>query len=342
MRRFRLAPLLLIAMLVLVACQPGGGAAGKPAAAYKSGDKITIIVPFAAGGGYDIYTRTLQPFLETALKKVTNQDIGVVVQNVTGADGQLGVEQTYRAAPDGKQLVILGVDIAVSQQVGRKANFDLNKMAALAQINSVSRVLMVRPGVLPGDKGSFKELVERSHQKTVLHGDSGAKEIDKLTFAILKENNIDFHAEVVSFQGTSEAIASLLRGEVEVYNVTLPTAVTQVKANPSLRIMVNYGPERDPSAQDVPTLKDLGIGGADRIANTTGSSIRVFMAPPGVPDATIKQLEDAFKQAENDPEFLAKSTSLGNPVTYGDASKVRSLINENLDLYNKYKDLLGE
>lgn len=310
------------------------------AAPFRSGDKVTIVVPFKAGGGYDIYSRTLQPYLEKAFKQVVGADVSVLVQNVDGADGQLAVEQVNRAAADGKTVVICGVDIAVGQQVLRAAKFDVAKMVPIAQITDVPRGLVIRPGVLTDLSSGFKGLIERSKTKPILWGGSGASESDKLMFATLKENGNEIRTDPVEFQGTAEATTSLLRNEVEVYEVSLPTAAKMVSTNPTLKLFVSFGATRATYAKDTPTLMEQKIGGAEKIAQTAGTSIRIFVAPPGVPTATAKALEDAFKIALNDKDFVAQSEKLGNPVTFGDAAAVTKLIAANLTVYTANKAIL--
>ena len=315
-------------------------AATATAAPYKAGDKVTLIVPFKAGGGFDIYARTLQPYLEKALRQATGVEVSVLVQNVDGADGQLAVEQVYRAAPDGKTVVIAGIDIMASQQVLRDAKFDVSKMIALAQITDVPRGLVIRPGVLSDLSLGFRGLIDRSKTKPILWGGSGAEDTDKLLFTLLKENGSEIRTDTVQFQGTAEATTSLLRSEVEVYEVSLPSGVKMVQANPTLKLFVSFGAARAAFAKDTPTLVEQNIGGAATIAKTAGTSMRGWMAPPGMAAATAKLLEAAFKTAETDKDFVAQSEKLGNPVTYGDAATMRELLDANVKLYTEKKSLL--
>lgn len=342
---------LAIVAFVVGACggqpsaSPGGAASAAPTAAatqavYKSGDKVTIVVPYKAGGGFDIYSRTLQPYLEKALKQLTGADVSVLVQNVDGANGQLAVEQVYRAAGDGKTVVMAGLDIAVGQQVVNGAKFDLNKMTPLAQITEVSRGVLIRPGVLQDVSTGFKGLIARSKIKPVLWGAQGAEQSDTLLFATLKEAGFEIKVDRVAFQGEADAVTALLRNDLEAYEVSLPSAVKIANTNPTLKLLLSFGLTRVPYAKDTPTLLEQGIGGAEKIAKTAGASIRILLAPPGVPAATAKVLEQAFGIAENDKDFLAASDKAGNPVTYSDAASVRKLIDTNIALYEANKAIL--
>lgn len=345
-RLFALASVLAVVLAACGGATPGASQTSAPTAVaatdapatYKAGDKITLYVPYAAGGGFDIYTRTVQPYVEQALEKALGFDVSVAVENLAGANGQLAVENVFRAT-DGKSVVFAGLDITASQQVIAGAAFDMAKFHPLGQIAKVDRSLMIRPGVLSAN-GTFKDLIERSKTKPILYGGSGQVEVQKLTFAILKEGGLDLRVDTVDFPGTAQAVASLLRGEIETFDVTLPTAVAQVKANPSLRVLVNFAAERSTLSPDTPTLKEAGIPGADRIAETTGSSVRIYWAAPQTPPGNVRVLEQAFRSAIGNAEFQDKSAKLGNPVSYADPKSISTRLAASLKLYQDNKALL--
>lgn len=312
---------------------------GEPTAAhsYEDGDQITYVVPFAAGGGQDTYARTLAPYLQAAIRDITGAEVTVVVQNVDGARGIVGMEQVYRETGSSDHIIQFTSDVHAELQVSESPGFDLQELTPLAQISSEDRALIIRPGVLDED-GTFDDLVARSQEEPILWG--GATN-SRLFVKVLEDNGVDLSIELVEFPGTPEAIASLLRNEIEIFTVSLPTAVEQVEANPSLRLLVNTGgPERSDLAPDVPTLEELGVPGADYLARTLGTSARVIAGPPEMPEADAAVLEEALATALNDAEFLAEMEAGGNPVVYGDAAAARDLIDGYLEVYIENQDLL--
>jgi tripartite-type tricarboxylate transporter receptor subunit TctC len=337
--------------VALVAC--GGGATPQtsptaslaaatataaPVADYKDGDTLTVIVPYSAGGGFDVGARLLQPFLQTALKKVTTKDVSVIVQNVTGAGGQVGVEQLYRAEPDGRRVVYTTqVDMAGFQTRG--SPIDIRKLTPIAQIADQTIGWIVRPGVIP-ENGTFKDLADRSKVKPILYGYT-APDQAKLTIALLKDA-MDFRVDPVAFPGTGDAVASLVRNEIEVYTVSLSTALQQVQAHPTWRIVVQSGDKRDSTAPSVPTFAEAGIPktAADQLNVMAATTTRTVHGPPGVSAGNTKALQDAFRLAIEDPAFVKSMTDKSQPVKYADAKIVLDTANAAIDLFTKYRSVL--
>ncbi len=349
MRR-RLFALLTVAA-VLASC--GGAATPQPTASgaaptasaaptvaphdYKDGDALTVIVPYAAGGGFDIGARLLQPYLAKALKQVTGKDITVIVQNVDGANGRVGVEQIWRAAPDGRKIMYTTQNDMGGFQL-RGSPIDVAKFTPIAQIASTTIGWIVRPGVIPAN-GTFKDIIERSKQKPILFGYT-SPDSSKITIALLQEA-MGFKYDTVSFGGTGDAIGSLVRGEIEVYTVSLTTAVQQVKAHPEWRVIVQTGATREAIAPDAPTMAEAGVPKvtAEQITVITDGA-RSVHGPPGMSPGNAKALQDAFKIAILDPEFAKAMQSKGQTPLYQDPAAVLKKSIDGLALFTKYKSLI--
>lgn len=139
---------------------------------FRSGDTITIIVPFAPGGGFDTYARLVAPFFEQELQKLSGVWLNVVVTNMAGAGGQTAIERIYRGRPDGRTLAIMSDSVAISQAVLYNAPFDLTQLTYLAQVNRSDQSLMIRVSAFPG-VSTFMDMVRRSQAKPVLMGTVG-------------------------------------------------------------------------------------------------------------------------------------------------------------------------
>jgi tripartite-type tricarboxylate transporter receptor subunit TctC len=339
----------LIAIVALLAGCGGGTPSSSPGAPtasaaatvavsdYKDGDTITMIVPYAAGGGFDVGGRLLQPFLQKALKTVTGKDITVIVQNVVGANGQVGVEQIWRAEPDGRKIMYTTqADMGGFQLRG--SPIDVAKFTPIAQVANTTTGYIVRPGVIP-DNGTWNDLVTRSKQKPILFGYT-SPDSARISLALLKDG-VGFQTDTVSFGGTGDAVASLVRSEIEVYTVSLVTAVQQVQAHPTWRVLIQTGAKRDAVAPSAPTLLEAGVPAAtaDQI-NVITSGARTVHGPPGLSAGNAKALQDAFKAAIGDPEFIKSMQDKGQAVEYADGPTVVKNSISSLQLFTKYKDII--
>jgi tripartite-type tricarboxylate transporter receptor subunit TctC len=321
---------------------PGSSAATPATTAaasdYRDGDTLTIVVPYTTGGGFDLGARILQPYLQTALKQVTGKSISLIVQNVPGAGGRVGDEQVWKAAPDGRTLLYTTqVDMAGFQVRG--SPIDIAKWTQIAQVSNQALAFIVPPNVIPAT-GGFKDLVDRSKQKAILYGYT-APDQAKLTMALLKDA-MGMQLSGVPFPGTGEAQASLLRGEIELYTVSLATALQLVQQNPTWRIVAQSGATRDATAATIPTLAEAGMAqsAADQINTMADTTTRTIHGPPGISAANTKALQDAFKIAINDPGFVKDMTAKSQPVAYAGPDVVAKTAGAAVALFTKYKDVL--
>lgn len=342
---------ILAATILAAACggaatpsaSPSGAAAtasAAPTAAvsdYKDGDTLTVIVPYAPGGGFDVGARLIQPYLEKALKQVTGKSISVIVQNVDGAGGRVGVEQIWRAKPDGRTIMYTTLADMGGFQL-RGSEIDVAKFTPIAQMANTTIGWIVRPGVI-SDTGTLKDLIDRSKQKPILYGYTSA-DSSLITLALLKDA-MGFQVNTVAFGGTGDAVASLVRGEIEAYTVSLPTAVQQVKAHPGWRVLVQTGDKRDEVAPDAPTFSEAGVpkDTADKI-NTVSSGSRSVFGPPGISAGNAKALEDAFKAAINDPDFVKAFKDKGQVAVYAGPAQVLQTSKGSLALFESYKNII--
>ena len=313
-------------------------ASAAPVADYKDGDTLTVIVPYSAGGGFDLGARILQPYLQTAMKTVTGKSVTVVVQNVPGAGGRVGDEQVWKMAPDGRTVLYTTlVDMAGFQVRG--SPIDITKWTQIAQVSNQATAFIVPPNVIPAT-GNFKELVDRSKQKALLYGYT-APDQAKLTIALLKDT-MGMQTSGVPFPGTGEAQASLLRGEIELYSVSLATALQLVQQNPTWRIIAQSGTKRDPTAPNVPTFAEAGLAqsAADQLNAMVDTTTRTMHGPPGISAGNTKALQDAFRAAINDAGFVKDMTAKQQPVAYAGPEVVTKTAVDALALFTKYKDIL--
>lgn len=346
-------------ILLLAACSgaaptstPGSSpTAGTPAASptaaatgagYQDGDRVTLVVPYSAGGGFDVYARTAQPCIESALREVTGSDVSVIVENVGGAGGQVGTEQVFRSPSDGTQWIFNTVDQMAGQEVLQDAEFETLEFTPIGQLAYYTYALVARSNLMEGDWG-LTELLERSQETPILMGGVGLDVQARLLVHLLTEAGHPMEIDFISFEGTGDAVAAMLRNELELYMVSMPTALQLVEANPDeLRILVNVGPDYA-VAEGIPTLADEGINNAEQIASGVGVGNRAFFGPPDMDPAAAAAAQEALRIAtQPDSECVTASNEAGYPVTYASPEELAESVAPIVETYEANADVLRQ
>lgn len=346
MRIFKKSVLMILMVAVVVtACggQQGGSSetegtkeVEKPI--FNSGDTITSIVPFSAGGGYDRVARLVQPYFEKELEQIVGNDINVIVTNITGAGGVNGYAKMFRSEPDGKTLGVLGLSAAPYQQLTTE-QFDLSQFTYIAQVNTDPTALVVSKN---SPINSFDDFVKRSLEKPILMGTSGkgaSENMDALmTQALLEKNGQKLNVEFVHYQGTGPALLGIVKGEAEAMLVTESTAYQQVK-NGDLKAIAIYSKERGAYLSDAQTLFEQNVPGAEELTNVIGM-VRVIVGPPGIPENITKALRDAFTKALENPELITQGETSDICIEPGTGETAQATAQTRLENAKQYQDIV--
>lgn len=275
-------------------------AAGNAEAAFPE-KEISWIVPFAPGGGYDLWSRQLA----ASMQKHLPQGVTVVVKNISGAGGRTGSISLYRAKPDGYTIGLLDVAGLVPYQkaVGAaKAGYDMDKYVWIGRVANEPWALYASA------KSPIKNLDDLKARKDLSWGIEGVGST-KWLFSVLEARGLGLPLRFVSgYGGTGELIPASLRGDFDVWTNAGPAAIPYVQQG-EMRALLQFGEQRMPAFADVPTAKELGH---DLIAEI----LRLVAAPPGTPDVIAKTLEDLLLKAMNDQDFktwVEKSQQEANP-----------------------------
>jgi tripartite-type tricarboxylate transporter receptor subunit TctC len=285
---------LVQAALVLVAA-----ILGAPALAQDYPTRpITLVVPYAAGGGNDAMARTVAD----TMSRVLGQQI--VVENRAGAGGTIATRQVAKSAPDGYTLVIGGTGtLAVNPTLYGNVGYDPRKdFAPVGLIGTSALVVLVHPSV---PARSIRELI-----------DLAKKEPGKLNYAsagvgsgihlgtVLFEHMADVKLTHVPYRGTGPALTDLLGGHVAIYFSSLPSAVGIVKDG-KVRTLGVTGLQRSPVFADVPTVAEAGLPGYEAVLHYG------IAAPAGTPRPIIDKLNAALRTAVAAPETQQRMATEG-------------------------------
>ncbi len=249
---------------------------------------VRMVIPFAPGGASDFVGRIMQAKMSEQLGQQ------LVIDNRTGAAGNIGVEVAARANPDG-YTILLGNVGTMAINPGLYVKFPikpLNDLIAITQVVDVPGSLVVNPS-LPVN--NVKELIEyaKAHQGQLNFGSPGTGSANQLEMEFFMRSTGIKMTHVPYKGGAGPAAIALLGNEVQLMFVTLSSSITFVKQG-RLRALGIVAPKRIAAVPDVPTMAESGFP-----TMTVGSWQGVF-APRGVPRDVVNRLFKATVDVMND------------------------------------------
>ncbi|MBA3477649.1 MAG: tripartite tricarboxylate transporter substrate binding protein [Lautropia sp.] len=252
-----------------------------PAAAEDYPNKpISIVVPFAAGGGVDILTRVLAQHLTDRL------EARVLVENRVGAGGNVGVDMVAKAAPDGYTFVMATTGThTINPGLYRNLPFNAEKdFKPVTLIASVPNLLVVNTSV---PAKSVQELIDHARSKpgALNFGSFGNGTSNHLSGELLKSTA---HIDVVHvpYKNAPQAVTDLIGERVAFAFVNTPLALPHVRAG-KLRALAVTGKQRSAATPEYPTMEEAGVEGF------VVESWYGLMAPAGTPDKIIQRVRAA-------------------------------------------------
>jgi tripartite-type tricarboxylate transporter receptor subunit TctC len=261
---------------VAAACALAASCAGAAAQGYPS-KAIRLIVPFPPGSTPDIVGRTLGTKMSESWRQP------VVVENRSGAGGNIGTAEAARAAPDGHTLVIgINGPIAVNKALYDKLPYDPDKdLAPISLLASGAQLLAVHPSVPANDLKEFVRHV-RSNPGRLSYGSVGSGSASHLTMEILKSQAKLFIVHI-PYRGFPPVVSDLLSGQIHAAFAIVPAVLPQVKAG-RLKALAVTSARRNALAPDIATVAEQGFPQFDATAWIG------LLAPAGTPQDVVDKL----------------------------------------------------
>lgn len=258
---------------------------------------IKIIVPFPAGGTAD----TLPRLVADKLRQKWNRTI--IIENRSGAGGNIGAEAVASSAADGYTLLASPPGpIAINQALYKKLSFKPEDLMPVTLIGTAPNVLDVRPD-FPAK--TVKELIDyaKANPDKVSFASQGNGTTSHLT-AILFEKLTGTKMVHVPYRGTTPALQDIMGNTVDIFFDNLGSSMS-LHVGKKLRILGVCGPERAPLLPDVPTVQESGVPG---FVSVTWFGL---MAPKGTPEAIVAKLNAAVTEILKDPDIQTQFAKLG-------------------------------
>lgn len=258
---------------------------------------IKIIVPVAAGGGTDLLARTLGQKVGELLGQP------VVVENILGAGGNIGVQTVAKAAPDGYTLLLSPATIATNVAVFRKLPYDLLKdLQTVTLVGQTSVVLVVHPSF---SAKTVAEFVDAAKQKpgSLNYGSAGIGSPQHLQSELFAQRT-GISGNHVPYKGQSQAMTDLVGGQLQYMFSPLQNALPFIREG-RIRALGVASPQRNPALPQMPSFAELGYKDVDF------SNWFALYAPAGTPAAVVKRLSDAFVQVGRSADTAERFAKLG-------------------------------
>lgn len=321
--------------VLLAGCAAGCTRRKRPeGCAALAGQTLRWIVPYSAGGSYDVYSRMLKAPLERRLGAT------IAVMNETGASSLVGVSKLRDAAPDGRTLGIFNAPgLLAAATLGRPRFPDpARDFSILGRIYRSRKALATRA---ESPLRSMEDVIEAQRRKPLLCGTTGISSDNFLNLAVVGSLLGLRLQYLFGHGGSREEILSALRGDTDLISLNYETIQPSVESG-ELRVLLQCAGE---PLSDHPALAGAALlggpgGWAERRAADTnrtaqeasamardlieliGSGI-IAAGPPGLPPGLLECLRTAFNQAAADEAFLEAVRRSRRTVDAGEGETVR-------------------
>jgi tripartite-type tricarboxylate transporter receptor subunit TctC len=259
---------------------------------------ITFVIPFAAGGPTDTLARTLAPPLSATLGQ------SIIIENVVGAGGSVGVGRVAHAAPDGYTVSLGNWSTHVINGAIYTLQYDLlNDFEPIALLPGSPQLIVATKTVPATNLGELIAWLKTNTASVGTAGVGSAGHVAGLFF----ENATGVQFSFVPYRGAGPAMQDLIAGHLDVMFDQSSNSLPHVRSG-AIKAYAVTKPVRLPSAPDIPTVDEAGL------AKFYISVWHGLWAPKGTPKGVIAKLNTAVVTALADPALQRRFAELGTQV----------------------------
>ncbi len=291
--------------------------------------RVTIIVPYSAGGATDVLARQVAQGLTEEWGQT------VTVENRPGAGATLGSAQAARAKPDGYTLFMGQVSSnGIAPAVYSNLQYDAKKdFAPIVWITRIPNVMVVPAGSGIKDVQGF---IDKAKKGGATFGSSGTGSSIHLSGEMFKDRT-GLDMTHVPYRGSGEAVPALVSGNIDVMFDNLPSAMPQIKAGTLTPLAVTTA-KRDPSLPDVPTLSETAI---PELKGFEAASWFGFLVPTKTDPAIIEKINASTNKVIEGESFQNYAKTNGATVVGGSPQEFADFIDSELTKWKKVVDAAG-
>ena len=261
---------------------------------------VRLVVAFPPGGSVDVVARLVAPRLSESLSQP------VVIDNRSGASGNIGTELAARAKPDGYTLLIHTIPFVANAHLYSPLPYDpLADFAPVALLSSSPSVLVVHPLVPARSVGELLQLA-KSKPGALNYSAAGAGTNPHIAGELFNMlGGVDIVA--IQYKGGGPALVAALGGEIGISFPNISEAVPHVSAG-RLRALGVTGAKRSAALPEVPTIAESGVRGYEFV------TWHGMLAPRGTPSEIVALLNEKLRAILRSPELSARLAQMGLDV----------------------------
>src|SRR5436190_627434 len=269
-----------------------------PAFAQYPAKPITVIVPFAAGGPTDVVARLVSDHMSRTLGQT------LVIENIGGAGGTLGMIRAVQAQPDGYTIAVgnMGTQSAAPALYPNLKYDPAKSFAQVGIVNYTPQAIVAKKTTAAENLKEFIRYLE-ANQAKLNYGHAGVGSISHVA-GLLFNAKFGLKPNLVPYRGTGPALQDLVAGQIDYMVDQSLNVIPQIKAG-TIKVYGIAAPDRLASLPDVPTT---GQGGIDFIFSAWNGMV----APQGTPNDIVAKLAAALSNALDDPAIQARYVELGS------------------------------
>jgi len=262
---------------------------------------VTIIVPFAAGGGTDVLTRIVSEHMSRTLGQQ------MIIENVAGAGGTTGSLRAMRANPDGHTIEMghMGthaVAVSLYPTLAYKPDVDFEPIGLVVE---QPILIVARKDFPPNDLREFVDYMKANAEKlNMAHGGVGS---NVFNFGLVLNSVLGVRPTMVPFNGTGPALNALVGGQVDYMCAAIADLGPQIQGG-RIKAYAIGAAERNPAIPNVPTSKEAGL------PEFQASPWFALFAPRGTPRPILDKLTDALDKALDDENIRSRLIELGSDI----------------------------
>lgn len=287
---------------------------------------VRIIVPFAPGGGADIVSRLISPYMQASLGQ------SVIVENRAGAAGRIGTGVVAKSDPDGHTLLVsTESSLVIAPHIGQSIGYDpLKDFAPVSLLTRNTVMLVVHPSLPAKTLQEFMALA-RAKPGELFYASSGVGGPNHLAGEIFNRMT-ELKITHVPFQGTGLAIQAVISNQVPAMWGFMAGLIPHIRGG-ALRALAVGSLERSKVLPEVPTVAEAGVPGYEAV------SWIGMAAPTGLPTPVMDKLAGAVRAAMAEKPVTDNLVGSGSEVVASPPDEFRRVMERDLAKYGKLADL---